>query len=53
VVYGGDDVEFELSVRAGLEDARVDLDLLNARPEEFFEGRYDAGFLAGAGWAVY
>ena len=36
MVHGRHDVEFELAVRRGLEDARVDLDLLRAGAEECF-----------------
>jgi hypothetical protein len=35
-----------------LEDARVDLDLLDTGAVEFFEGRDDTSLLAGTGWAV-
>lgn len=48
MVDGGDDVEFELAVRAGLEDARVDLYFLDAGAVEFAKGGDDACFLAGA-----
>lgn len=36
VVDGSDDVEFELAVRCGLENSRVDLDLFDAGSVEFF-----------------
>jgi hypothetical protein len=52
VVDGGDNVEFELAVRRGLEDARVDFDLFDARAVELFERGDDAGLLAGAGGSV-
>jgi len=38
VVDGRDDVEFEFPVGGGLEDARVDLDLLDAGAVEGAEG---------------
>ena len=46
VVYGCDDVEFELAVRGRLEDAGVDLDLLDTRAVEFFERCNDTRLLA-------
>jgi hypothetical protein len=46
VVYGCDDVEFELAVRGCLEDTGVDLDLLDTRAVEFFERCYDTRLLA-------
>lgn len=52
VVHRGDDVELELAVAAGLEDAGVDLDFLDACAVEFFEGCYDACLFAGARGAV-
>ena len=52
VVDGGDDVELELPAAAGLEDAGVDLDLLDARPVQLLQRRHDAGLLAGAGGPV-
>jgi hypothetical protein len=52
VVYRGDNVELELAVRRGLEDASVDLDLLDTWAIELFQGCDDAGFLAGAGGTV-
>lgn len=36
-----------------MEDARIDLDLLNAGPKELFQGCDDACFLAGTGRTVY
>jgi len=48
VVNGRDNVELELAVVAGLEDARVDLYFFNTGPEELFERSDDTGFLAGA-----
>lgn len=48
VVDGGYDVELELSVAGGLEDARVDLYLLDAGAVEFLERGDNAGFFAGA-----
>lgn len=47
-----DDVEFELAVRGGLEDARVDLDLFDAGAVQFAQGGDDAGLFAGAGGSV-
>lgn len=52
VVDGGDNVEFELAVRRGLEDARVDFDLFDAGAVELFEGGDDACFLACSRGAV-
>lgn len=52
MVDRGHDVEFELAVAGRLEDARVDLDFLDAGAVELFEGCDDAGFLAGARGAV-
>jgi hypothetical protein len=52
VVGGGDDVELELAVGAGEEDARVDLDLFDGGAEQRFEGADGARLLAGAGGAV-
>ena len=48
VVDRGDDVELELAVRGGREDARVDLDLLHAGAVELAECRDYAGLFAGA-----
>lgn len=53
MIYGGDNVEFELAVRCGLEDTRIDLDLFDTRAIEFFEGCDDARFLACSRRAVY
>lgn len=53
VVYGGDDVEFELSVACCLEDSVVDLDSLDAGAIEFFEGGNCASFLACTGWSIH
>jgi hypothetical protein len=36
VVDRGDDVELELAIAAGLEDAGIDLDLFDAGPEQLF-----------------
>lgn len=52
MVDRGDDVEFELAIGGGLEDACVDLDLFDGGAKELFEGGDDAGFLAGARGAV-
>jgi hypothetical protein len=52
VVDGGDNVELELAVRRGLEDARVDFDLFDAWAVELFERGDDAGLLAGTRGAV-
>lgn len=46
MVYGGDDIEFELAVGGSLEDACVDLDLFDTRTVEFFEGCDDACLLS-------
>lgn len=48
MVYRGYNVEFEFPVTRGLEDSCVDLDLLNSRAVEFFEGRNNPSFLACA-----
>jgi len=53
VVYGCDDVEFELAVRSCLKDAGVDFDLLDTRPVELLERCDNAGLLACAGRSVY
>jgi hypothetical protein len=52
VVYGSDDVEFEFAVRRGLEDARVDFDLLDTRTVELFQRGDYARFLPRAGRAI-
>lgn len=52
MVYGGYDVEFELAVRGGLEDARVDLDLFDTGAVELFEGSDNAGLFASARGAI-
>jgi hypothetical protein len=36
-----------------LEDTRIDLDLLNSRAIELFEGCDYASLLAGARWTIY
>ena len=53
VVYGGDDVELEFAVRRGLEDARVDLDLLDTGTVHLLERCDDARLFACARRAVY
>jgi len=52
VVDGGDNVEFELAIAAGLEDTGIDLDLFDTRTVELAEGGDDACFLAGARGAI-
>jgi hypothetical protein len=52
VVDGGDDVEFEFAVAGRLEDARVDLDLLDSGAVQFFERGYDASLLSCSGGSV-
>lgn len=52
MVDRGDDVELEFLVRGGLEDTRIDFDLLNSRAVEFFESCDNSGFLASARGAV-
>lgn len=53
VVDRGYDVEFQFAARRRLEDARVDLDLLDAGSEKFFEGGHYSRLFASAGWAIY
>jgi hypothetical protein len=53
VVYRSDDVEFEFAVCRGLEDARVDLDLLDTGAIQLLECCDDARLLACAGRTVY
>jgi hypothetical protein len=53
VVYGSDDVEFELAVRRGLEDACVDLDFFDTRAVEFFQRSDDARLLSCTGGSVH
>jgi len=53
VVDGGNNVEFEFTVRGGLEDTRIDLDLLDTGTVEFFESGNNARFLACTRRAVY
>lgn len=53
MVYGCDDIEFELAVRRRLKDAGVNLDFLDTRSIEFFERCDDASLLACAGGSVY
>lgn len=52
MIHGCDNVEFEFAVRGCLENARINLDLLNAGTVELAEGGDNAGFLAGTGWSV-
>ncbi len=53
MVDRGDDVEFELAVGAGEEDAGVDFYLFCAGSVEGFEDGYHAGLFARPGGAVY
>jgi hypothetical protein len=53
VVYGSDNVEFEFTVRGGLEDACIDLDLFDTGAIEFFECCNNARLLSCAGRAIY
>lgn len=53
MVYGRDDVEFELSVCSGLENAGVDFDLLDTRAIELLERCNNASLLACARGSVY
>lgn len=46
MVYGCYDVELELAVRGRLEDARIDLDLLDTGTIEFFKGCDNASLFA-------
>lgn len=48
MVDGGDDVELELAITAGLKDAGVDLDLLYSGSVQLLESCYDTSFLASA-----
>lgn len=52
VVDRGDDVEFEFAVACGLENACVDLDLLDSRTIELFQCGYDPCLLASSRGAV-
>jgi len=46
MVDGGDNVEFEFTVRGSLEDTRVNLDLFDTGTVELFESGNDARLLA-------
>lgn len=52
VVDGRDDIEFDLAIRGGLEDARVDLDLFDTGAVELLQGGDNAGLFSGARRAV-
>lgn len=52
MVDGGYNIEIELAIRRGLEDASVNFDLFDTGAVEFFQCRYDSGFLARSGGAV-
>lgn len=52
MVDGGDDVEFKLAVRAGLEYSGVDFDLLDTRTKELAQSRYNSRLFASPGWSV-
>lgn len=52
VVNGRDDVELELPVAGGLEDAGIDFDLLNSWPIQFLQCRNDSSLLPCARWPV-
>lgn len=53
MVYGSDNVEFELAVRGSLEDTCIDFDLFNTGAIEFFEGCDDTRLLTCSRRAVY
>lgn len=48
MVYGCDNVEFELAVCGRLENTSVDLDLFDTRTVQLLESRNNAGLLACA-----
>lgn len=52
VIYGGDNIEFELSIRSSLENACVDLDLFDTGAVQFFQRSYNPGLLASARGSV-
>ena len=53
MVYGCDDVELEFAVCGGLEDACIDLDLLNTGPVELLERCNNACLLARPRGSIY
>lgn len=52
MVNRGYDIEFELTIRCGLEDSGVNLDFLNARAVELLQGCDYPGLLSCARWTV-
>jgi hypothetical protein len=52
VVDRGHNIKFEFAAAAGLEDARIDLDLLYSRSIELFQCSDNTGLLACAGGSV-
>lgn len=53
MIDGSDNVEFEFTVRGGLEDTCINLDLFDTRAVEFFESCNNARLLACAGRPVH